>query len=1076
MVLTCAHVLRLEKIGSEEIVIEWDGRTFTGVLRDIVPSPCPPENIFPDLAIVNVLKPGSIDSMTDHPCVLLDEHYEVGDHLYAFGFSRGRPGGDSMMGDCEGESQYGRSSNERLIKIKGTQVRPGASGAPVLNLNTGKVCGMMKRTRDEVSSLGGFAVRIATVFQHFPQLREANSDYHRAHPDWLRALSYTGSSRESLAPLTPPMEFAGPSSVQSLLDALPVTARKLFGRQEDLAWLDNCLADQHVSIAVLYAFGGVGKTAIVRNWIESRFRSDNARDYVFVGCSFYSQGTRERAGTSDQFFYDSLSQLGDPEPTKGTLWARAKRLAKLLSERDSIVILDGLEPLQYGPGQTDIEGRLKDIGIRELLSTIAQHKQRTFCVITTRLPLSEPFSVSGLAQRSLELLPVPAAEELLRSRGVRGTAEDLRDIANHFGRHSLALVLAAEYLTTYCDADASRARDIPLLNEETKAGRHAKSVMEAYEIAFRRESNFTDLELLYLLGLFDRPAKWAWLKILCTSALPGFQHLGMLDEKALIGSLERLSRLGLLSNTYLDGKLDTHPLIAEYFGRKFQLTNPAGWCEANNRLFRFLADSSATDPVGLEELEPLFLAVVHGCKAGLHSEALNEVFIPRIMKHDEAYATIRLGLVGPVLTVLSSFFKNRDWTDPWLKSDISPSGLNMEEYLYVLTQVGFLLTALKGYATPELRTVYDIALVAAAKVDAPDALFQIKYGLWRFHSGRGDLSVSIQRGIELTELACLRGNKMYKVVAHRALATSYYRTAQFSKALTEAQAGIGEFEGRFPAYLGDDPSINCECFASLAHWHLGDIDESLNLQSAAIRHATERADSHGMAVALYLAAYLFDFTGKYQEALEHSVRMIEISSEHGFRWWLAAGMIRRGWASAMLGNLTSGLDELERGIALWEASGATIGLPYWKSLRAIVQRSAGEHSLALESLQEAIVSMNETGERWWEPELYRQSAELLLDDGVREDEAVNLFRRAINVARSHGDRSLESRACNSLASYLRAIGNDTAATEVFAGRTDSCKCPEVEMQRNHAHISLDVIDSDDNSRTAPESSEGEHSK
>lgn len=1025
--MTCAHVVAAEPIGSENIIIEWDGQTWTGVLRTMSPLPCPADPIFPDLAVIEVLKSGGVDPIDHNPCALLDERCEVGDPLFAFGFSHGRPGGDSMKGECEGTSQYGPSADQKLIKVAGTQIKPGASGAPVLNLRTGRICGMIKRTRDETSDLGGYAVRIPTIFAYFPKLRDENAAYHDVHPNWRSSVVRDGKNISSGDPNSASDKRPRSESLQSLLDALPVTTRKLFGREDELAWLDECYGTNAISVVVLHAFGGVGKTAVVRSWVESRLGGSTGSLY-FIGCSFYSQGTRERAGTSDQFFYDSLRELGDPEPTKGTLWARARRLAKLLSHRPSILVLDGLEPLQFGPGETEVEGQLKDPGIRELLAVLAEGRQKTFCIVTSRLPVSDDFVNGAVVQRSLDLLPLTAAEELLRSKGVHGTPTSLRRVADYFGRHSLALGLAAEYLTTYCEADADRAYDIPLLNEDTKAGRHAKSVMRAYEAAFIRENNVSDLRVLYLLGLFDRPAKWAWLKVLCDTPIAGLTDLSPLTEVTLAASLQRLSRLGLLADTYRDGKLDTHPLIAEYFGMRFKQDNQDAWQQANDRLFSYLAATSAQNPAGLEELEPLLLAVVHGCKAGRYSQALHTVFIPRIMKFDEAYASVRLGLVGPVLTVLAHFFHNRNWTTPCVATASNPGGLMPEDCLYVLTQVGFLLTASKGYATPDLRPIYELAITTSEGINNRNALFEITYGLWKFHSGRGDLSSSMQRANELLVLSDLTANGIFKVAAHRALATSLYRTGHFERAFAEAVAGISERQLVFPAYFGDDPTINCECFASLALWHLGNVEQCLARQSDAIGHARERADAHGLAVALYLAAYPFDFTHNHSKARQHSTWMIELSAEHGFRWWLAAGMIRHGWADAMLGSVEEGLDEVDRGIALWRSSRASIGIPYWSSLRADVMRKAGNRSLALESLEEGLVAMNETGERWWEPELHRQKGEILLDDGIREGDAVNSFKKAINTARLHGDVSLELRASASLNRYIQASGYDSAAT------------------------------------------------
>jgi hypothetical protein len=58
-------------------------------------------------------------------------------------------------------------------------------------------------------------------------------------------------------------------------------------------------------------------------------------------------------------------------------------------------------------------------------------------------------------------------------------------------------------------------------------------------------------------------------------------------------------------------------------------------------------------------MEPLFLAVICGCNAGLFREALHEVYIPRIQRGDVLFAGNVLGARAALLLVLSSFFRTR---------------------------------------------------------------------------------------------------------------------------------------------------------------------------------------------------------------------------------------------------------------------------------------------------------------------------------------------------------------------------------------------------------------------------------
>jgi hypothetical protein len=57
-------------------------------------------------------------------------------------------------------------------------------------------------------------------------------------------------------------------------------------------------------------------------------------------------------------------------------------------------------------------------------------------------------------------------------------------------------------------------------------------------------------------------------------------------------------------------------------------------------------------------MEPLFLAVICGCHAGLYREALHEVYIPRIQRGDAFFAANVLGSRGALVSVLVHFFEH----------------------------------------------------------------------------------------------------------------------------------------------------------------------------------------------------------------------------------------------------------------------------------------------------------------------------------------------------------------------------------------------------------------------------------
>ena len=136
---------------------------------------------------------------------------------------------------------------------------------------------------------------------------------------------------------------------------LPVTGSDVFGREEDIAFLDDAWANQHVNVVTIVAWAGVGKSTLVNHWLR-RMATDHYRSAELVfGWSFYRQGSSGDTSSADEFLDAALTWFGDPDPRLGTAWEKGERLAKLVAHRRTLLVLDGLEPLQNPPGPQ--EGR-----------------------------------------------------------------------------------------------------------------------------------------------------------------------------------------------------------------------------------------------------------------------------------------------------------------------------------------------------------------------------------------------------------------------------------------------------------------------------------------------------------------------------------------------------------------------------------------------------------------------------------------------------------------------------------------------------------------------------------------------
>lgn len=192
-----------------------------------------------------------------------------------------------------------------------------------------------------------------------------------------------------LSNLPPKLGTTGRTPITSQrisISRLPVTGHDLFGREKELQQLDDAWANQKTHILSLVAWGGVGKSALVNHWLGKMARDDYRGAERVYAWSFYSQGTNDRVASADQFIEAALTWFGDTDPNKGSPWDKGERLAQLVAAHRTLLVLDGLEPLQHPPGPD--EGRLKDQALQSLLRGLAA-SNKGLCLISTRVPVTD---------------------------------------------------------------------------------------------------------------------------------------------------------------------------------------------------------------------------------------------------------------------------------------------------------------------------------------------------------------------------------------------------------------------------------------------------------------------------------------------------------------------------------------------------------------------------------------------------------------------------------------------------------------------------------------------------------------
>jgi serine/threonine protein kinase/tetratricopeptide (TPR) repeat protein len=815
-----------------------------------------------------------------------------------------------------------------------------------------------------------------------------------------------------------PPARVGPKKIS--VARLPVTGSDVFGREEEIAFLDRAWANQEVNVVSIVAWAGVGKSALINHWLREMATDHYRSAELIFAWSFYRQGSSGNTSSADEFLDAALTWFGDPDPRLGTAWEKGERLAKLVASRRTLMVLDGLEPLQNPPGPQ--EGRLREPSLQALLRELAAFNTG-LCVITTRIPVADiaDHQRTSAPRRDLEQLSSEAGARLLRALNVEGPEEELRSTSDQFSGHSLSLTLLGSFLSDAYHGDIRFRQEVSkCLADDVRQGAHARIVMESYQTWLGEGA---EVSVLRILGLFDRPAdEKAIAALLKPPVIHGLTesliHLSPTEWRTVLARLRR-ARLLAGEDLHNPGHLDAHPLVREYFSEQLRSQLTDAWKECNSRLYHYYRTLAPQLPNRFREMEPLFSAVICGCHAGLFREGLHEVYIRRIERGNACFAAKVLGVRGALLLVLAHFFEHGCWGSP-VQGGVEGQSLTAEDQLFILMQAGQHLTAVRGSGASEVGLCYQRAESLAHSLHCPTTLQLALVGQWRHSLMTDRLSTTMQIAERLYTLALEQNDTLRLIGALAALASTLHSLGDFETSGQYAIRGLQlwrSLDALSPVAELDADACTLLFYQAQFELQTGENAASHATMMEAISLAKELNDMHGLASALTWAAALGIAERNPAEVDRFASELIELSTRHHFAYYLAIATIHRGWARSVSGDPAEGIAWIEQGIRDVRATGTVTGMPYNLTLKAEALRLADRTSEALEVVNEAEALVERFEQRNVASRLWRLRGVFLAALGAEEAQIEASFCQAIRIAREQRSIFLEKRAAGTYAEY-----------------------------------------------------------
>jgi predicted ATPase len=351
--------------------------------------------------------------------------------------------------------------------------------------------------------------------------------------------------------------------------------------------------------------------------------------------------------------------------------------------------------------------------------------------------------------------------------------------------------------------------------------------------------------------------------------------------------------------------------------------------------------------------------------------------------------------------------------------------------------LGASLSATKGAGASEVGQTYLLAQHLCESLEAPHQLFPVLRGLWLHYNVRAEFQTAHALGEQLLVLAQQIQDSTMLLAAHRALGTTLFWLGMVASAHPHFMQGRAFYDPQqyhTSVFLyGEDAGVICHSYAAWTLWYLGYPAQGLARNDEALTLAQQSANPFSLANALSWAAVFHQYRREVRVAQERAEMAILLAQEQGFSFWVAYSSILRGWALTQQGQTKEGIEQMHHALAVYPATGAEFLRPYFLALLTQVHETMGEREAGLTALAAALTLVDTTGERWYEPELYRQKGALLLQQHAdNQAEAENCFHHALDIARSQQAKSFELRAATSLARLWQQQGKRQEAYDLLA--------------------------------------------
>ena len=306
-----------------------------------------------------------------------------------------------------------------------------------------------------------------------------------------------------------------------------------------------------------------------------------------------------------------------------------------------------------------------------------------------------------------------------------------------------------------------------------------------------------------------------------------------------------------------------------------------------------------------------------------------------------------------------------------------PDEAQREHYeLQLLVRLGNSATSARGYSAPEVGESFYRARELCSKLGEERLLHPVLVGLYFYHANRAELRTAETLALELLHLGDTQKDRVLQVDGHKTLVNARYKLGKFAQAQEHLEQGMRLYEeAPWPVTLleqFDDPGPHLLVIGGCVLWVRGCPDRARQAVADAIalghRHGHHLSTAHAVHMSGHLAELMDDWES-VERANEATMALVTEWGLTGLRQQVA---LRERLVAVALHNDPEQM-EYKR-----QHPQPGFARPLHDAVLARAYGRQGAPEEGLQILEGSLAWSDETGSQFFDAEVYRTRAELLL--------------------------------------------------------------------------------------------------